>query len=152
MIQRIQTLYLLIAIICMAAFNYAPVLGEEFKDVYQPQPGYDILHSMKTPDGVYKVYFTVIFSCTAIGFALISIFLFKWRNIQQLFVLFAAIFTLTTVGYIFYKYQTIVFPGYVHYTAWNLLALAALIFEGMAILAIRKDEQAVNELNSGRLR
>jgi hypothetical protein len=152
MIQRIQTVYLLLAIVCMTCFQLAPLIGEEFKGHYEPTKGYDVLHAVKTGAGVYKVYFTVIFSCTAIGFALISIFLFKKRSIQQLFVAFSTVFVFTSAVYIFYKYETMVFPGDVLYTPWNALALVALILEVLAIMAIRKDEKAVQELNAGRLR
>jgi hypothetical protein len=147
MIQRIQTVFLLLAIVTLGLFLWFPVLEKEaphFNDFIQ---GWAVGHSVPIAGESYIVFFNSIFTGTAIGFALIAIFLFKKRNLQMLFCWFSILFIACGEGFVYYKYQTLVFRGDVILTPWNLLTVASAACLIAAVFFIRKDEELVKSLD-----
>src|SRR5947207_1800727 len=115
MIQRIQTLFLLLAIGCLALFLLRPLIintprpSEKDKApmvIFKEQKpvtykGWEIIHRMEISGSYYLVYITLIFAGTAGGILLINIFLFKKRRFQMLLCWFAIIFTVAAAAFVY---------------------------------------------------
>ena len=84
MIQRVQTLFLLLSAVCLGLFLWMPLIGVESKAFADSTQGWQIGHTLPVFDIPYIIFFNAIFIGTAIGFTLINIFLFKNRSIQML--------------------------------------------------------------------
>ncbi len=156
MLQRIQTLYLSVSIITCVLLLFFPIA------TYQ--------HDMQ---GTYKLFLTgmkymeqptiINFWATSpmifllIGSILLStasIFTFKKRRLQLLFVNINILFTITLVALIFLFYSDHFFREIVKvqpsYQFGGFIPLISLIFLIMAFRSIRKDESLVR--SADRLR
>lgn len=147
MIQRIQTVFLLLSAIILGLFLWLPLIGVEAKAFTDSIPGWQIGHTLPVADVPYIIFFNAILTGTAIGFTLINIFLFKKRNIQMLLCWFSILFIVTAECFVYYKYQTKVFMGDVILTPWNILAIVAVVLQILAFVFIRKDEELVKSLD-----
>lgn len=146
MIQRIQTVFLLLAIVCLALFLWQPLLSLEAPGYTESVKGWDVRHFQFG----YIFYINLILSGTAIGLAVLTIFLFKFRDYQIIFSWFSIVFVVAAEAFVYFKYQTKVFMGDVILTPWNLLSVAAVVLFLAAVYNIRKDEELVK--GSERLR
>ncbi len=140
MIQRIQTVFLLLAIVCLGLFLWCPLVSLELPKSTSLVRGAILYHTLMFMEQYYRYYFNAIFTGTAIGFSLLAIFLFKKRSLQMLFCWFSILFIASAQGFVYYEYQTVVFEGDVVLLPWNLLSIAAIVFQILAIVYIRKDE------------
>ncbi len=147
MIQRIQTVFLLLAIVALGLFLWMPLISVEAKTFFDSQQGYTVGHTLPVMEQPYIIFFNAIFVGTAIGFTLLAIFLFKKRSLQVLLCWFAVILIITAQAFVFYKYQTKIFLGDVILRKWNLLSAVALAMELLAIYYIRKDEETIRSLD-----
>lgn len=147
MIQRIQTVFLGLAIICLALFLALPLLAVETVNFTDSTSGYEIGHTVVISGQPYKVFFNQIIIGSAAALTLIAIFLYKKRSLQMLFCWFSVILIVAAVGFVYYKWQTRVFPGDVIFRKWNIMALGAIVFEILAIYFIRKDEETIRSLD-----
>ena len=147
MIQRLQTVFLFLAIVAMGLFLWMPLLTIEAAHYSASQQGWDVGRSMLFMEQYYRYYFNLIFTGTAIGFTLLAIFLYKKRNIQTLLCWFAIIFIVAAQAYVFYEYQTRPFIGDVILRKWNLFSAVAVVLEILAIVYIRKDEEKLKSLD-----
>lgn len=143
MIQRIQTVFLFLAIVSLALFLYQPLIQMEGPGFLDQLHGIDVTHRYNG----YIYYINLIFTAIAAGITLLNIFLFKKRQIQMLLCWFAIVFIGAAVAFVYYRYQTKIFNGDVVFTYWNLLALAAALFEVLAFVYIKKDEELVKSLD-----
>lgn len=145
MIQRIQTIYLILVILSLAAFQFAPVINYEAPDVnyVRNMPAWEVSYFMSG----YFVFIVPILCGVAAVLALLAIFFFKNRKVQS-FLCWAAIpFHLIAVAYIFYVFQTKETPIDIIYTLWNLTAVPPVLFLLLAISAIKKDEALVKSMD-----
>jgi hypothetical protein len=147
MIQRIQTVYLLLAISAIGLFLGLPLLQLEAANYSDKLSGWQLTHTVRIFDQPYIVFFNAIIAGKAAGFALIAIFLFKWRGLQQLFCWFSIVAAASALAFAYFKFQTKIFLGDVVFTAWNALPIVAVVFLLLAIFAIRKDENLLKSLN-----
>lgn len=147
MIQRIQTVFLFLAIVCMGLYLYMPLITVENGTFTDSVQGYDITYTMPFMDVPYRYMFTLIFAGIAAGFSLIAIFLYKKRSVQMLLCWFAIVFIVAAQAFVFYKYQTKVFIGDVILRKWNLFSLLAIVFEILAFAYIRKDEETIRSMD-----
>lgn len=147
MIQRIQSVYLLLVVLLMAAASFCPLLelAGGGKAYTFSSLGIGQLFTVQYPTwGV--VFFTVLSALVA----LINIFLYKKRKLQM------KVGTLTSLLILFF-YVTL----YVYFNAYTekyeltfssfqfglILPVVALIFNVLAILRIKKDENLVKSLD-----
>lgn len=147
MLQRIQTVFLLLSVVCMGLYLWFPLIAVEsptFNDVVQ---GWGVGISWVISDQPYIILINAILTGSAIGLTLLNIFMFKKRSLQLLLCWFALILIASAAGFVFYKYQTKVFVGDVLLTPWNLLAAGAALLQLLAWYFIRKDEQLVKSLD-----
>jgi len=143
MIQRIQTVFLFLAVIALGLFLWMPLLRIEFPPFNENIQGWDVRHFFNG----WIYFINPILVGTAMVLTLINIFLYKNRELQILICWFSIVFIAFASAYVYYKYQTKVSPGYVVFTAWNLLAAVAAVFEILAIIYIRKDENTIKSLD-----
>jgi|ERR1043165_1796958 uncharacterized membrane protein len=147
MIQRIQTVFLFLAIVCLGLFLWLPLISVEGKHFFDSQQGWTIGHTLPVGEQPYIIFFNLIFVATAIGFSLLAIVLFKKRSLQMLLCWFAIILIVTAQAFVFYKYQTKIFLGDVILRKYNLLSILAIGFEIAAFYFIRKDEETIKSLD-----
>ena len=143
MIQRIQTVFLLLAVVALGLFLWMPLIRTEAPNFNQGIQGWDVRHFFNG----YIYFINPILAGTAIGLTLINIFLYKKRDLQKLICWFAIVFTVAADVYVYYKYQTKVFFGDVVFTPWNALAGAAILFLILAFVYIQKDENTIKSLD-----
>jgi hypothetical protein len=143
MIQRIQSVFLFLAVVALGLFLWMPLIRTEMRPFNEGFPGWEI--TQRFNGWIY--FINPILVGTAMALTAINIFLFKNRELQMLICWFAIIFIGASVAYVYYKYQTWVFPGDVVFTYWNLLAAAAFLFEILALVYIRKDENTIKSMD-----
>lgn len=143
MIQRLQTVFLLLAIVMLGLFLYMPLLRFEIHGFNQEFAGWDVRHYYNG----YIWFINPILIGIAIGLTFINIFLYKRRNVQALLCWMAIIFIVAGQFYVIYKYETAVFLGDVILRKWNLFSAAAVVFEILAFVYIRRDEQLVKSMD-----
>ena len=143
MIQRIQTVFLLLAVIALGLFLWLPLIQLDIPHNPIAVKGWDVVQRYNG----WIYFINVIFTGTAMGLSLIGIFLFKSRDLQMLICWFAIVMIAAAEGFVFYEYRTYIFPGDVIFTPWNLLAATAVVFEILAFIYIRKDEHTIKSLD-----
>lgn len=158
MIQRIQTLYLLLSIALLSLLYAFPFL------IFDGNSG-DISFSMfgsqmQRADGSAIAndadLIPIILSATAAFFAFIAIFLFKKRNIQLIFSYIAVLTVLVLLGWFIFTLVSVpgsplfaeFAPRFNAIKSWGLFfPVLALLSLFLAIKNIRKDEQLVRSLD-----
>ena len=124
-----------------------PLLTAEATHFSDSVQGYAVGHTLPVGDQPYIIFFNSILIGTAAGFTLISIFLYKKRSLQMLLCWFAIVLIVAAQAFVFYKFQTKVFMGDIVLRKWNLLSAIAVLFEILALVYIRKDEEKVKSLD-----
>jgi hypothetical protein len=173
MIQRIQSIWLLLAIVCMALCFVFPTATYRLNDPTLSQTTtaqLDLLAksnpemlneiaslepevTFSQKDSGFKTWPLILLAGLTIAFAAFSIFLFKRRMVQVKIVMVAFMINLAYAFVVFFwavdKYADTV-KNYMHINdmsvTWNtgaFLPLASLLFIFLAQRAIRKDEAKV---------
>lgn len=144
MIQRIQTLYLLIAAILMAVTAFSPILQLE---------GDNILFSygiMEAENLVKPTWGIVTMAGLSALLSFVAIFLFKNRkkqkNITLVSTLVVVIYYVTALVYLA-SYLENIFSVISAVAYGILLPVVAIIFLLLALRGINKDEKLVKSLN-----
>jgi hypothetical protein len=138
MIQRVQTIWLLLAVIIAFVLTTAPL--------YTGTMAGQVVKTFITKESL------LLFAVTAITglLALIAIFLFKNRKLQKRFTTFGILFSIALVGLEvwqiseFRQENSTLTGSY----AWGaLLPIALVFFFIMAASGIRKDEKLIKSLD-----
>lgn len=151
MFQRIQSLYLIGALISVIVFLFVP-----FVKYFLPNQTIYIFYITKlikqTPVEIktfsYPI-FMIIISSLIIIFLLVAVFLFKNRILQMRVVAIAFLFNAILIGSMYYfsdKYEKL-FNVTAKYQLGTLLPIIALLLLVLANKAIRKDEIKVRQSN-----
>lgn len=158
MIQRVQSLYLLLSIALLSLLYVFPFL------IFDGNSG-DISFSMfgsqmQRADGSAIAndadLIPIILTATASFFAFIALFLFKKRNIQLIFSYIAILTVLALLGWLVFTLITVpaspIFsdfaPRFNLVKSWGLFfPVLSLLSLFLAIKNIRKDEQLVRSLD-----
>jgi hypothetical protein len=145
MIQRIQTVFLLLSVIALGLFLWMPLINTFPALPGHPAglKGWEIIHRFNG----WLYFVNGIFTGTAIGLSIIGILLFKSREIQMLICWFAVVMIIAAVLFVYYEYRIYVWPGDVIFTSWNALAGVAILFQILAWFYIRKDEHTIKSLD-----
>lgn len=150
MIQRLQTLFLLLAIALLVAFMFVPF---GYVEILTGVDGTVITEPLKAKSELAMM----IPICVAILLMVVAIFLFKKLSVQKLFTLFAMLLTGAVViltVYVLVSGMKDVTPGdVVTSVVWGgggLLALAAFISEVMAYRGISSDQRLLRSYDSFR--
>jgi hypothetical protein len=156
MIQRIQTLFLSVAIIACALLFFFPIATyqNEIQGTYKL-----FATGMKYMDQQTSINFWATFPMlfllsASILLSLAAIFTFKKRKLQLLFVNINILFTIAFVAFIFLFYSDHFFREIVKaqpsYQFGGFIPLISLVFLILAFRAIRKDEALIK--STDRLR
>ncbi|MDD2634284.1 MAG: DUF4293 domain-containing protein [Bacteroidales bacterium] len=150
MIQRIQTLYLLLALICMGLLLYFPfgeIVTKTSETISLSVKGFNYQQNGET-QSFSLLPLTIVLSIS-IFTTLISIFLFKKRMLQIRINVFNLIIQVGSIGLMFYfLFQANKLVG----EAWTthisiILPAIAVIFTYLAIRSIGKDEALVRSIS-----
>lgn len=142
MIQRIQTLFLIIAIGLTIAFLFIPF---GYAPMFDAATGESSLTSLKAIDYVGLIVPTVV----AVIFMLVAIFTFKNYALQKLMTILGGISLLVVIGVVVYAVISPYVdtdPDVTVATVWGgggLFAVAALIADFSAYHYICKDERLI---------
>lgn len=135
MIQRIQTIYLLLVVIACIAFIFVPFGG------------------VKTSDGTIEIWAIkqvvpiMIASTVVASIAFIAIFLFKNRKNQMKTVLINILLSIVLIGlFLFGVTQHIGFSNYV-FKIGAILPVFILLFNMLAYGSIKSDENLVKSMD-----
>lgn len=151
MIQRIQTLYLLVAALLVAALFFVPfaeLTGKDGANYLFNISGIIVKNSdsIKSLDNAWPV---LVLVCLSLLMEIISIFLFKNR-ITQIRISYISIFLLLGLKVLMYYYtwsSNNIPTGGLHTKIFAALPLIAAIFVFLAIRNIRKDENLVKSID-----
>ena len=145
MIQRIQSVFLLLAALAFAGKLFAPVATavEEFGTIMA--------------DGVFQTtesLWLTIFALVGLIVSFFNIFLYRRRKSQMRFCMTANLFAIIWAAVGFYMVLELEVKAegiteIIHSWAF-LLTLAAVVFNSLAYYFIRKDERLVRSMNSLR--
>jgi uncharacterized protein DUF4293 len=133
MIQRIQTVWLLLAAICIAATFKLPFYI-----------GTNALGVESFPIMANDSFFITILTSAVLFTALIAIFLFK-KRIVQIRLCIIGIFEEIILIFLYYHEVKTFTAG--TYTLWSSLHVLTLLFLFLAARAINKDDNLIRESN-----
>lgn len=145
MIQRIQSLFLLFVVIISGTLLFVPVY--ELHDFSQSDPAAAV-NAFNIKDNTLLMILN-----SAIGLmALISIFLYKWRNVQIRFCNISLLLTCLLIGLLFFVADTMSsnMNQRIQYKYGSYLPLIELIFLYLAARYVKKDDELVR--SADRLR
>lgn len=150
MIQRIQTLFLLVSLILTSVLFFIPIaniLVGKFNIYTFNIFGINLLSNNN--ELITNTYPMLILIILIILTILISIFLFKKRLLQLRLCFLSIILSIGIYGLgCFYIYKlTSVFDTTVHYSISIVIPLISIIFIYLAIRAIKKDELLIRSLD-----
>lgn len=150
MIQRIQTIYLLVAAFLLAFFFFVPFTTF----VVEPQMvKYLFLVSGLSSEGItsesiYSTLPLLILSVLVFAIPLIAIFLFKRRMLQIRLCIVATVLLLGMQGLLYYYVMAVskLLPANPHYSIIFVFPLISAILIFLALRAIAKDEALIRSL------
>jgi len=148
MIQRIQTIFLLITAILMAVTVFSPLAGIKSSET-------DVILSLtacgiESASVIFKTWGVLCFAILGAVVPFINIFLYKNRKLQiklgTLTSLIIIVFYVTF--YVYLNSLTTNNPlAFNNFQYGIILPLIALVFNILAILRIKKDEKLIQSLN-----
>ncbi|MFM2136803.1 MAG: hypothetical protein RL021_2203 [Bacteroidota bacterium] len=144
MIQRIQTLFLLVVALLSALLFYIPVYTIPVVSPVEPVAGNDYLVSSNTLLSIINGSVGIL--------SLVCIFLFRNRNLQMRLANVNLLLICILIGLLFFLADTLgtTRQAPISYGYGSYLPLIQLIFTFLASRAIRKDEELVR--SADRLR
>ena len=162
MIQRIQTIYLLLAAALMATFLFCPIAQFDTPDgLYNfTSQGVSTVMAEPATDGseatiAQTSVFTATWGVLALGavitvLSLVAIFLYKNRPNQARVCMINAFFMVTFYIIIFlsgYTFQNDLAATHTSWSAYLVMPFVALVLDILAYRAINKDEQLVRSMD-----
>lgn len=137
-IQRLQTLYILLAAVAMFIFCFAPCGQTVIPEGVQK----DVV--LIYPSDFFGIFIPAVLS----GFILVvAMFLFKNLRLQYQLVLVSMLFSVCTAGLVTFT----LFKGFQGdqsvFTVWDVTLIAALLLEVLAMGRIRHDRKLLASYN-----
>ena len=150
MIQRIQSLFLLGVVILSIVLMYVPVYELVNENVpLTPPDGTEVANTTFT---IFNSAILAIINGAVCALALVSIFLYKNRNLQVRAINLALLFTCGLIGLLFFSADSMstTLQAKVHYLYGTYIPVILAIFLFAAIRYIKRDEALVR--SADRLR
>lgn len=148
MIQRVQTIYLLLAAVFSGLMFFFPFIEMVDSSQYLLQFNYNGIFRLE-PNGNLLLQsalpVTIIISATLV-LSLVTIFLYKKRILQMRLCIYNILLLLGTMGLIYYYYSQIADKLAIGEQAFRpafIFPLAAAILNFLAFRGIRRDEKLV---------
>lgn len=148
MLQRVQTIYLLGVIICMAAVFFLPVLNIDITNAVSEN--YYLFGNIDSFNfiPVWLQHTLLISVIDIIVLTCITIFCYKKRKLQIKLCYLNSIFILLFYGTIIYfRFVINQNQGVIHLQTGAVLPLVALIFNYLALRFIKKDEALIRSMD-----
>lgn len=155
MIQRIQTLFLLIAVGLISILLFLPLATIVTPDTQYLLQADGLVNTMSEDQATVVSWAIFAMVCVMVLVPLIAIFLFKKRLLQIRVAIFSSILNVLFYGLMFFEISSLLkaLPGAEVSYAWTLICPAvAIIFNILAIRKIGHDEMLIRSLNSNRIR
>jgi len=134
MIQRIQSVYLLLVVVAIVAFIFVPFGSVKMEDVQQ------VLTIKKVvPLSIASVVVGIV--------ALVSIFLFNNRKLQMRVVLLNSFLSIVLIGLFIYRLLVHVGLDKYSFGAGAIFPIFILIFNLLAYSAIKSDDKLVKSMD-----
>ncbi len=153
MIQRIQTLFLLIVSFLLSLTFYFPLATFESETYYAELISGGILKSGSEEFIVWPMMVMVI---VMVALPIVTIGFYKKRMLQIRLTVFSAVLEILSLAMVWYQVRGLAATMYASEYTYNFYLLpvivAALIFNILAIKRIGNDEMLVRSLNSNRIR
>jgi hypothetical protein len=155
MIQRIQTVFLFLAILAAIALFFYPIAGIYSDTVAYKFYVYELKNMVPGETSMFSFMTTfplLLLNILVAAISLVCIFLYKNRVLQARLVRFAILFNIILIGLIFFVYARIietnflVSPDYLD-EAGVYFPLISLIFLILANRYILKDEKLVRSVD-----
>ncbi|MDR2407360.1 MAG: DUF4293 domain-containing protein [Bacteroidales bacterium] len=150
MIQRIQTLLLLVAAICFATACFMPVGHITSHDTYYIITSWTLKENIPDGEIIKPTYFIGMLQVMLAIISFIAIFLYKKRAVQSKFCIAAIIINLILIIIMLWGYPDYVFPkiasisgAETKYSLWTLLSIVPWICLYFSNRFIIKDEKMV---------
>lgn len=151
MIQRIQTLYLLLAAICTGAALFMPLAScTDGTAEYT-------LRAFMLSDGISTFIMPTVYLCIILSLStlvpLVTIFLFKRRMLQirlcvaELVLLAGSVIMTGIYCYLTWRAVSELEFGEAAVSIWAIMPLIAIVFVVLALRAIFRDELLIRSLN-----
>ena len=152
MIQRIQSLFLLGAVLLCVILIYVPVYELIPETVNVSTDNSSLVGPVTTTFTIFNSPILVITNAVIGAFALIAIFLFKNRNLQIRLTNLALVIDCILIGLLFFAADTSssTYHSKVHYLYGSYIPVIMAIFLFVAIRYIKRDENLVR--SADRLR
>lgn len=149
MIQRIQTVYLLLVSILMLALLFLPLAVLQTGDMFYAFDVFGLNTFLGEKELVYPTWGLLVLNVTSMILALITIFLFKKRLLQIRLTVFNTILLVCFYG--LFAYMIYIFKGDFSTLSYNLKFAAAfpavaIVLNYLAIRNIGADEALVRSL------
>ncbi|MGL4293415.1 MAG: DUF4293 domain-containing protein [Bacteroidales bacterium] len=156
MIQRIQTLFLLLAVCLISVMLFVPLASFQMNDMTYLLKADALINTMKDNQAELVLWPLFIMLIIMVIVPVVTIFLYKKRMLQIRLCIFSSV--LNALFYALFFYEITVVQKQMAgiqfvYQYWVLVIPAVAIF--FNILAIRKigqDEMLIRSLNSNRIR
>ncbi|MBS1593757.1 MAG: DUF4293 domain-containing protein [Bacteroidetes bacterium] len=150
MIQRKQTIFLLLAILVMVGYIFAPVVKVEIGAAVNYLYVTNLVFSKNVNFPVIGHYFVLLpldSAFVAIGLNLVTIFLYRRRPLQIALCWLSVLPLLFSFCYVYYHWSVApsTFDQYFYFG--NLSPLIAIVFIFIAMFFIRKDEELVKSVD-----
>lgn len=155
MIQRIQTLFLLIAVCLISILLFLPLSTIATSDTQYLLQADGLINTMKENQAELVSWPLFIMICVMILVPFIAIFLFKKRMLQIRVLIFSSVLNALFYGLVFFEVSSLLkaLPGAQVSYGWVLVCPAvAIVLNILAIRKIGQDEMLIRSLNSNRIR
>jgi hypothetical protein len=149
MIQRKQTLFLLLSIVLMVGYIFAPIIRiDGGPNLHSFVKAHELAVNVNFPViGHYFVFVCLVAASIAITLQALTIVLFKYRKLQIFLCWISVIPTLYCFCYAYYRMTSSEMIQDQLFFYGNILPIVSLFLIFLAMYSIRKDEELVKSVD-----
>ncbi len=152
MIQRIQSLLLLLAAICLIVGIFTPIATVTTDNAQYVFTSWSLHENIENGNVLLPTYYIGILQIILAGLSLITIFLYKNRTIQSKLCVAGVVINFILLLLILYVYPDNLFSkiyllknNQLVYSLWTITSIVSLAFLFLANKFILKDEKKIKE-------
>ncbi len=149
MIQRIQSVYLLVAAVFTAIFTFTHLVEIKSGEYLYYITAFGVFDTNSTAEAIFSTTFFGLFALALVLLKIIIIFLYKNRAVQIRLSIISIVANLGLIGLIYYLSlnATSQLESVTSYKIPVIFPLVSVVLLILAILSIRKDDNLVKSLN-----
>ena len=146
MIQRIQSLLLFVAAVCLAVACFMPVGTIVTSDTYYIITSWAVKINIPNGETVSLTYYIGLLQVVIAIFSIVVLFSYKKRPLQSRLCLAAMFLNFILLAVMLWVYPDIILPkllvgGKIQYSLWTMLSILPLVCFYLANKLILKDEK-----------